>query len=145
MQRIEKRVARANAKLLKDAPRRKQSSYYGNRNLAGLERTSGERSTSAHAIVSQIAGPAVPLSPPSISVSRAKYHPKRRKPKSKKPNDGQPKEKSILVHCRFCQLIIRPPSTAAVRWSRRVTGTAGSESCDCAPMIWGLAPKTWGY
>jgi hypothetical protein len=44
MQRIEKRVARANAKLPKDAPCRKQSSYYGNRNLVGLERTSGERS-----------------------------------------------------------------------------------------------------
>src|SRR3954451_8631586 len=141
MQRIEKRIARANANYQKT--RRTEN---GSRTKAAaiqlvwnehLVRDRPVRKRSSHKLVTLLF-----VSRHLPSVSGAQYHPKRRKPKSNKPKNGQPKEKPILVHCRFCQLIIRAPSTAAVRWSRCVTGTAVSMSCDCAPIIWALAPKT---
>ena len=67
------------------------------------------RSTSAHAIVSQIAGATVRLSPPSIGVN-GQISPKAPQAKEQKTKPGTAKRKIHIGPLSVCQLII----TAAV-------------------------------
>src|SRR2546423_11674671 len=53
-----------------------------------------------------IAGAIVGLSPPSISV-KGQISPKAPQAKEQKTKHRTAKKRSILVHCRFCQLIVK--------------------------------------